>query len=558
MERYLEGNIPGTLDTFSNPYLPPSTLSLQSYHRGEEEEEEEEEEEVGGDGTVPFYLTPSFFLKYITPSHYHPKRDIALRPHFVELMHFRDRHPYVESNFLYLQNFLRRVVGYSPAYRYYGSFQGIQQLFRYMIDYEEITDLQQCSPYFLQHLRKLYFLDPDDVIAFQEERDGGVGWKKKKSVVPKSSDDDLRLYRMYFKQFPVHIQLMDKIAGHKFYTFLLHICQPGQEISEAAFFSVLVQIALQLELYQRLWQFRHNDLHGQNVLIQSAFTEHSAIEYRFQGYSAILRVPIHDQRLATIIDFGRAKFVVGEEQYCSDELSPWGAVGDHCNAPSTVFHQQALRTRTVPPLFDIAYLFCMAEQYIAAMGGMTAYRHFLLTYPTVYSFMYECTRRTDGSSFLDSGMQFLQKIKIVSPTLPREPKRRRLQNHRLIDPQLPTYDSKMILSIIDSLSPHINLIALLTENPIYQALLQEPTTSTSTASSSTLVVEESLMRSLLDDHFQSSRFRNPAREENRKKHQTYQAQVLQQIRKRFHGKLQNPFLETMEERDGNDCYDSFE
>lgn len=573
IERYIEGNIPGTLDTFGQPYLPAADIDLSSYQAPPDENSNRCEFK---DVFVPFYLSPSFFMQHITPPHFDPVYDIALRPHYVELMHFRDRFPYVESSFLYLQNVLCRQSNYLFAYRYYGSFQGIQQTYKHAMDADELVDIVQNSPYFLKNLRKLFFMDKLDIDDFYNECSNRPIHHHHYPPNRRQPTDKLTFYPLYVKNFPVHIQLMDKLPGKNLYSVILTCCDasPNPQWSEQTLISLFAQIALQLRFYQELFEFRHNDLHGQNVLVSNNDHHPSSVQYiKYEFESSSIVLPMYGNAIARIIDFGRVKFTFNATNYFSDEMAPWGAVGDHCNVRSSSYFQREHNSRPIPATFDFAYLCCMIAKYISTIGGPEKYRRFLERYPILFEFMYECTKQSNSNnSFLDSGMRFIRSV--VWPTMstgseqeedvqqqqqpPLKKKKRNIPNHHLIEPAPITFDSDFILNVVDFIHPSIDYIDLLTNHPRISRVLYANNSSVSVPDHNIFSVRD--MKALLETHLVST-VQNAAehkkREEMLELHDQSQGQVLHQIRKRFHGKIQNPFWICDDERDYNDYQDTF-
>lgn len=619
IDRYLEGNIPGTLETFGTPYIPDNELDLFSYMYSFAAKTSkqstscndafsssncsfsskntlsssdstttyiETNEQETSCSTVPFYLVPEFYLKHITPTSFHPVYDMALRPHYIELMHFRDRYPYVESSFLFLQNILRRKANYYFAYRYYGSFQGVQQSFRYMMDIDELSDLVRYSPYFTKNMRKLFYMSQEDIVDFYRET--AVDDENSSSTTPRSfssreekrvlPSDKLRMYSLYIKQLPVHVQLMEKLEGMNLYNYVLKISQvsPTSAVPEQHVLSIFAQIAVQLDMYQFLFDFRHNDLHGQNVMLTKLPDDSRPVD--FLEIDQFLLIPIFQGQIAQLIDFGRVKFTFQGEQYFSDEMSPWGAVGDHCNSKSSAYFQPNRHCRPVPKPFDMAYLCCMIAQYLSVIGGEQVYRTFLERYPRVFEFMYECTKRKNGGSFLETGMKFIRNV--VWPVMENEDlfseseevngssssnsngaskggkkRKRNIANHRLIEPASVSFDSNLVLALVDWLDESIDPIHVLKTNPRLVNIFQPRWKRKNVLQFSKTQLSNVLLSEL--KNIQQSTNEEKERNLRLQKHRICQGQVLNQIRKRFHGKLQNPFSCKDDERDFHDVLDSF-
>jgi hypothetical protein len=90
--------------------------------------------------------------------------------------------------------------------------------------------------------------------------------------------------------------------------------------------SALFQIIMMLITYQNLFQFTHNDLHTNNVMFVN--TDAEFLYYKYKGI--YYQVPTYG-RIFKLIDFGRAIYKYGGNQYCSDSFAPGGDAATQYN-----------------------------------------------------------------------------------------------------------------------------------------------------------------------------------------------------------------------------------
>lgn len=123
----------------------------------------------------------------------------------------------------------------------------------------------------------------------------------------------------YIHDFPVQMIFLEKCDGT-----LDELFESGLDEKHAA--SALFQVIMTLIVYQRAFNFTHNDLHTNNIMYQN--TEKMFLYYKIQG--VLYKVPTHG-KIFKIIDFGRSIYHFHGKRFCSDSFSPGGDAATQYN-----------------------------------------------------------------------------------------------------------------------------------------------------------------------------------------------------------------------------------
>jgi|UniRef100_A0A6C0BXL1 hypothetical protein len=138
--------------------------------------------------------------------------------------------------------------------------------------------------------------------------------------ISQSIDSDIDL-NATFKKFPVQIICLEKLDNT-----LDHLMDSDEELSNDMWRSCLFQIIMNLVIYQKMFDFTHNDLHTNNVMYKK--TDKQFIIYKLNGVH--YKVPTFG-RLFKIIDFGRAIYKFRDTIICSDSYSAKGDAASQYN-----------------------------------------------------------------------------------------------------------------------------------------------------------------------------------------------------------------------------------
>ena len=155
------------------------------------------------------------------------------------------------------------------------------------------------------------------------ESDSGSG-----SNTESGSESDVESYESseedeiygYIYNFPVQMICMEKCDGTMDELFVNDKITPDNAAG------YLFQIIMILIVYQKAFQFTHNDLHTNNVMYVN--TDIPFLYYKFAGKT--YKVPTHG-RIMKIIDFGRGIYKFNGKTFCSDSFAPEGDAATQYN-----------------------------------------------------------------------------------------------------------------------------------------------------------------------------------------------------------------------------------
>jgi hypothetical protein len=134
------------------------------------------------------------------------------------------------------------------------------------------------------------------------------------------SDDEQIIVKI--KDFPIQAILLEKCIS------TLDRIMMTDELTKEEWSSILFQIIMTLVMYQKMFEFTHNDLHTNNVMFIETTEEFLYYLYEGQYY----KVPTYG-RIFKIIDFGRAIYRFRGELICSDSFHPKGDAATQYNFP---------------------------------------------------------------------------------------------------------------------------------------------------------------------------------------------------------------------------------
>ena len=134
------------------------------------------------------------------------------------------------------------------------------------------------------------------------------------------SDDEQIIVKI--KDFPIQAILLEKCIS------TLDRIMMTDELTKEEWSSILFQVIMTLVMYQKMFEFTHNDLHTNNVMFIETTEEFLYYFYEDQYY----KVPTYG-RIFKIIDFGRAIYKFRGELICSDSFHPKGDAATQYNFP---------------------------------------------------------------------------------------------------------------------------------------------------------------------------------------------------------------------------------
>ncbi len=134
------------------------------------------------------------------------------------------------------------------------------------------------------------------------------------------SDDEQIIVKI--NDFPIQAILLERCVNT-----LDHIMM-RDELTKEEWTSLLFQVIMTLVIYQKMFEFTHNDLHTNNIMFIETTEEFIYYLYEGQYY----KVPTYG-RIFKIIDFGRAIYKFRGELICSDSFHFKGDAATQYNFP---------------------------------------------------------------------------------------------------------------------------------------------------------------------------------------------------------------------------------
>jgi len=152
-------------------------------------------------------------------------------------------------------------------------------------------------------------------------------------------------------KFPVQIICMEQCET-TFDELILN-----EELSDAEWYSALMQIIMILITYQKMFAFTHNDLHTNNVMYNKTDVKYIYYCYKKKYY----KVPTFG-RIFKIIDFGRSIYKFDGKIFCSDSFQQGGDAATQYNT-EPYFNDK--KPRLEPNYsFDLCRLACSIFDYM--------------------------------------------------------------------------------------------------------------------------------------------------------------------------------------------------
>ena len=173
-------------------------------------------------------------------------------------------------------------------------------------------------------------------------------WTTESSICNESDENN---QCAYIKNFPVQLICLEKGDGTMDELFVKNL------MDEKTAASALFQVIMTLIIYQKTFQFTHNDLHTNNIMFSN--TDKPFLYYRYNKQT--YRVPTYG-KIFKIIDFGRSIYKYNGHLFCSDSFANGGDA-------STQYNTEPYLNEKKPRLdpnysFDLSRLGCSIYDFI--------------------------------------------------------------------------------------------------------------------------------------------------------------------------------------------------
>lgn len=155
--------------------------------------------------------------------------------------------------------------------------------------------------------------DVEDDEDWETEEENEEEYDDDESSFHGSMEEELQKLILVINKIPTQVIAIEKCENT--FDSLLDTNDIKIEELESAIFQIIVI----LYVYQKTYQFTHNDLHTNNIMFVP--TDQEYITYRIKGQ--VFKIPSFG-RLFKIIDFGRAIYTVNNKIVCSDSFSENG------------------------------------------------------------------------------------------------------------------------------------------------------------------------------------------------------------------------------------------
>jgi hypothetical protein len=127
------------------------------------------------------------------------------------------------------------------------------------------------------------------------------------------------------------------------------------KITEQEWLAILFQVIFGLAVAQKHFQFTHNDLHADNIMLKP--TKVAYLYFSVKG--VFYRIPTFG-KITKIIDFARAVFKVDGYQFFSDVFKKYGDADGQYTYP----YNSSTKIKYAPnPSFDLSYLGITISEY---------------------------------------------------------------------------------------------------------------------------------------------------------------------------------------------------
>ena len=197
---------------------------------------------------------------------------------------------------------------------------------------------QKCFKREDTHDVSMVFSDEEGMSLYDEGDEGDEG------DCSDEDDEDHEIFAI-FNEFPVQVTCLECID------ITLDKYMEETIIGDEHWKAILFQIIMILTTYQKCFDFTHNDLHTENIMLKKTTIKY--INYKFEN--TYYRVPTFGY-ICKIIDFGRANFRYGKHLFCSDSYSKDGdATGQYNYGP---YYNRKKEKRLPNYSFDLCRLSC--------------------------------------------------------------------------------------------------------------------------------------------------------------------------------------------------------
>jgi len=186
----------------------------------------------------------------------------------------------------------------------------------------------------------------------EEEEDSSNAWEDVSEQDDSSEEEESEhVVYAYIHDYPIQMICLEKCEG------TLDELLENDLLDENEASAILMQVIVTLLVYQKLFDFTHNDLHTNNIMYVS--TDVEFLYYKYAGVT--YKIPTYG-KIFKIIDFGRAIYTFQGKRFCSDSFQSGGDGFSQYNCEP--FYDDK-KSRVDPnPAFDLCRLGCSIYDFL--------------------------------------------------------------------------------------------------------------------------------------------------------------------------------------------------
>ena len=216
--------------------------------------------------------------------------------------------------------------------------------------------------------------DSEDSEEYSEEEDSEEEDSQEDSE--EDSEEEDKIY-LLLNKFPTQVVVIEKCTN------TLDELLDGGEIKMEEIESAIFQIITTLYVYQKKYNFTHNDLHTNNIMYCE--TDKEYLIYKIKD--KIYKIPTYG-KIYKIIDFGRAIYDYNGHSLCSDSFSRNGTAHTQYNYNPYYNEKKPLVEPNMS--FDLCRLACSIFDFVCDdINNIDEYRNIAPIYDLIFSWLYD-------------------------------------------------------------------------------------------------------------------------------------------------------------------------
>ena len=216
--------------------------------------------------------------------------------------------------------------------------------------------------------------DEEDESGEEDESEGSEEESEEESE--DEEEDEEKMY-LLLNKFPTQVVVIEKCKNT-----LDELLDEG-DIKLEELESAIFQIITSLYVYQKKYNFTHNDLHTNNIMYSETDKEYFVYKIKDKTY----KIPTFG-KVYKIIDFGRAIYTYHDNLLCSDSFSKNGTAHTQYNFKPYYNEKKAVVEPNMS--FDLCRLACSIFDFVCDdINNINEYRSIAPIYDLIFSWLYD-------------------------------------------------------------------------------------------------------------------------------------------------------------------------